>query len=181
MTKLRSANEYGLITQGRELYLKDLADIAQRTSRLLEEYRLQAEAEKNKPRLIDLDAVDEQVARQRKLEGLEKSYSEGLRKLDMAPTSTVTVKYRSPFSNDIQVEIRSDLTSKFLKDGNSYRRLEVGSYLKSQTRQYRFKDPVLGQYDAVRITATRFIRFSGQEVEVGSYSTSMSFGDRWTD
>lgn len=178
--KLRSANEYGLISQGRELYLKDLADIAQRTSRLLEEYRRQAEADKNKPRLIDLDAIDEQAARQRKLEGMEKSYSEAFRKLEMAPTSTIAVKYRTPFSKDIEVEIRSDLTSKFLRDGNSYRRLEVASYLRSQVQQYRFKDPAFDKYDDIRITATAFIRFSGQEVAVGSYATHQLL-DRWVD
>ena len=179
--KARAASEYGMITRGKELYLKDLSDIAQRTNRLLEESRRQAEADRNKTRLIDLDSIDEQAARQRKLAGLEKSYSEAFQKLEMAPTSTISVRRKNEFSNDIEVEIRSDLTSKFLKDGNSYRRNEVLSYLKGQVQRYRFKDPALDQYDGVKITAKGFIRFSGEEVDVGRYDTSMSIGNRWVD
>ena len=179
--KARSANEYGMIIRGQEVYFKDLSDIAQRTSRLLDESRRQAEADRNKPRLIDLDSVDEQAERQRKLTGLEKSYAEAFQKLEIASTSTIGVKYKNAYSSDIEVEIRSDLTSKFLKNGNSYRRKEVLSYLKSQVQQYRFKDSALDRYSGVRITAKVSIQFSGEAVDVGRYDTLISIGDRWSD
>lgn len=179
--KTRSANEYGMILRGKELYLNDLADIIERSNRLAEEAKRQAEAERNRPRLIDLDALDEQAAREKKLVALEGSYTEALQRTELAPNSTISVKYKYMFSNDINVDIRTDLTSQFLKNGNGYRRKEVAAYLKRQIQRYRFKDPLLEKYDGVKISVTGFIRFNGTEVNVGRYETSTSVLDRWSD
>lgn len=177
--KSRAANEYGMILRGKELYLKDLGDIIERSNRLAEESRRQAEAERIKPRLVDLDALDEHAARQRKFQTIEKSYTDAFQRTELAPNSTIIVKRKHTFSNDIIVEIRTNLTESFLKDGNSYRRKEVVAYLKSQIQQYRFKDSALDKFDGVKISASGFIRFSGEDVEVGKYETSISIVDRW--
>jgi hypothetical protein len=178
--KARSANESGMILQGKEVYLKDLADIIERSNRLAEEARLQAEAEKNKPQLVDLDALDEQAAQHRKFQALEKSYVAAFQRTDLAPSSTITVK--SSFSGGVIVDIRTNLTENFLKDGNSYRRKDVAAYLKSQIQQYRFRDSALGKFYEVNISVSGFIRFSGKEVDVGEYKTRYSsILDRWED
>ena len=104
--KARSANENEIITQAKE------------------ESRRQAEANRNKPKLIDLDAVDDKAVSERKFASIEKSYTDAFQKLEIAPTSTIAVKRRH---EHIDIEIRADLTSKFLKNGNTYRSEEAAN------------------------------------------------------
>lgn len=109
----------------------------------------------------------------------EKSYVDGFQKTTLASRSTIVVKPKYLFSSDINVDIRTDLTGLFLRDGNSYSRKEIDAFLKSQIQEYQFKDGTLGKYDGVKISVTGFIKFNGEEVQVAKYETSTSISDRW--
>lgn len=177
--KVRSANEYGMISKGRTLYLKDLADIIERSNKLAEESLRQSEAERNKPRLNDLDARDALAARQIKMAAIEASYTAALKKFAFGNNATISVKPKSIYSSDIEVTINVDLTADFLIDGNSYRRKSVANFLKARLTEYRFKDSNMGKYEGIRIIINGFIKFNGEDVKVGSENTSLSILDRW--
>jgi hypothetical protein len=101
----------------------------------------------------------------------------------LTQTSTITIEYSNFWSNDIDIEIRTDLTKRYLKDdGKSYRRNEVYQYLKNSVVRHRFPDGLLPPVADVKITAIGSIQFDGSPVEVVQYKTRYSsILSRWID
>lgn len=180
--RIRTANEYGLIKSGKEVYLKDLQDIIERSLRLEEEQKKYEEQIKNKPRLINLDEVDKATKRIELLNSLQSTYKDAFSKTEIASISTITVDYKNSYSSDLSVIIEVDLTDKFLTNGNCYRSGEVNKFLEEFLKSYRFKDSSIPQYNGVSIKVRGFIKFNGESNYVASLTNSQSFsGSSWSN
>ncbi len=166
-------NEYSAILKGKELYIKDLIDIMEREQRLREEFARSLEAEKNKPRLIDLDAAEEKAKRDDRDNAIVNAYQDAFSKTELASMSTV--KVNSNFGGSrVSLVATSDLTSKFLINGNTYRRSEIKSYIEGQMNKYRFVHEALDKYGDVDLTVDAVIQFGGKAVTVYTYKVTWS-------
>lgn len=174
--KTRSANEYGLIQSGKELYLKDLQDIVERTKILLEEQKRLEEQIKNKPELINLDKVERLRKREELRVSLENNYQKRLETTEMYKYCTFNLSYKNLYSNDIIINITIDLTEKFLISVNNYHGDEVDAYVNSYLKSYRFKDPAIEKYTSISINMVGFIKFNSEYFEVARQSTSWGGG-----
>ena len=180
--KARSANEYGLIQSGKEVYLRDLQDIIERSVRLAEEQRKSEEEEKNKPRLINLD----QVARSRKRDELrallETEYSKVYQSSDLSKHGSFVLSYKSAYSQDIRITIDVDLTEQFLVAGNSYHGDQVNAYLESSLQAFKFRSKAIEKYTGISVDVQGFVKFGGENIRVGTSGTSQSYdGSDWRD
>jgi hypothetical protein len=181
--KNRIVSEREAISRGAQLYIKDMADILEREQSLREAARRAEDEERNKPHLIDLDAEDAKAAKAARLVALRNSYIEAFKNSELSQTSTITIEYSYAWSDDIDVEIRTDLTKHYLKeDGKSYRYSEVYQYLKNSVVRHRFPDGLLPHGADVKINANGSIQFDGSLVEVVQYKTRYSsILNQWTD
>lgn len=178
--KARSANEYGLIQNGKELYLKDLQDIIQRSLRLSEEQKKLEEQYLNKAKLINLDEVERSKKREELKLLLKNSYTKRFEQTEISKNATFSFEFKSAFSSDILITINVDLTGKFLINGNSYHGDEISSYLNSFARSYRFTDPAIDKYTAIKIEINGFIMYNEEKISVGSMSTqTLGSSDSW--
>lgn len=174
--RTRSANEASEILKGREVFLRDLLDIMERQSRIREQAAAAAEAERNKPRLVELDVIDAIQTRAR-LSAERKSVIEAaLAGTPWGSRVTITVHADTSFT---LIEAVLDGTPDFLKNSNTYRKSEVASWVKAnllnvlQTTAQSF-----GGYPS--ITVTTQISFNGALTKVdeqkSTYSSAMR---RW--
>jgi len=180
--RIRTANEYGLIKSGKEVYLKDLQDIIERSLRLEEEQKKYEEQIKNKPRLIDLDKVDAANKRVEFLKSINSIYKDALSKTDIASKSTIIVDYKGSYSDDLSVIIDVDLTDKFLTNGSNYRSIEINKFLEEFLISYRFRDNSIPKYNGVSIKVRGFIKFNGESNNILTLTNSQSFnGSGWSN
>ncbi len=176
--RARSNGESAAILRGKELYIKDLIDILEREQRVREEAEKAAEAERGKPRLVDLDAVDAQTARKRRVAEMQADYMAVLQRAEIAKFATLTAATLTPYSDNLVVNITVDLT--FMSDGNTYRRSVVSKYLKDQLSQFKFGQP-LERYASIQLRGTGFVNFQGQRVDVATYKAEFDgISGRWS-
>jgi hypothetical protein len=126
--RARSANEASEILKGREVYLRDLLDIMERESRVREEAAAAAVAERNRPRLIELDEADRAETLMRLSAERKSAVESGF--AGMPWGSQVTVKVTAGMSFT-RIEAVFDGTQQFLKNGNTYRKSEVDTWVKN--------------------------------------------------
>jgi len=174
--KSRSADEFSQIENGKELYMKDLMDIAERAKRIQENQEKANLADSGKTKLIDLDEVDRIQKRAALLVALTDYYQKrfAIAKVD-APMS-FEIHYENRLMDNIVINISYDLTPNYLIAGNSYRQSLVDGYLKSIGEKYRIKDPRIERYASVKINIKGFIVLNGDNVLVASYSADSMFG-----
>lgn len=178
--KARTANEYGMIQTGRELYLKDLTDIIGRSLKLSEEQSRLEKEQANKPRLIDLDEVARLERRESLRRRMHDAYRKKLDQVGITQNATIDLQYKSAYSSDITIDIAYDLTPKFLLDGNKYRGQEVQAHLKSTIESFRFRYPELSKYDGISIQIRGFILFAGSNVFINTATNRQSYdGSDW--
>ncbi len=163
--------EYSAILKGKDLYIKDLIDIMEREQRLREEADANAALERNKPRLIDLDAAEALAARRAKESALIDTYKKAFSASELSKFSTAD--FRVGYG-DMNVTITSDVTNQFLTNGSTYRKSEVKKFIDNEINKYKFVDPTLDRYQEVKIIVNATIQFGGKSVEVYSYKTSWS-------
>lgn len=176
--RARSNGESAAILRGRELYIKDLIDILEREQRVRDEAEKAAEAERGKPRLVDLDAVDAQTSRKRRIAEMQADYMAVLQRSEIAKFATLTAVTLAPYSDNLVVNITVDLT--FMSDGNTYRRSVVSKYLKDQLSQFKFGQP-LDRYASIQLRGTGFVNFQGQRVDVATYKAEVDgITGRWS-
>lgn len=179
--KARSANEYGLIQSGKEIYLKDLQDIIERTQRLFEEQRKIEEQIKSKPELVNLDEVERLKKREESRVYLENIYRTRFESTEVAKNANFSLDYKNSFSEDILINITIDLTEKFLINGNSYHRDEVYTYIKSFLEAYKFKAPTIDKYSGISIHVGGNITFNGNDIRVVNCNAILSYsGIDWS-
>ncbi|MFZ4725608.1 MAG: hypothetical protein ACOYMD_09185 [Paludibacter sp.] len=173
--KIRSSNEYGLIQSGKELYLKDLQDIIERTLRLDEERKKYEELIKNQPKLINLDDVERANKKIDFIKALDVVYKDAFAKTEIANQSSIKVDYKSAYSDDIYIKIEVDLTEKFLLNNNSYHGDEIKKYLRSFLETFRFCDSSLTKYQAISIIINGTIKFNGESTFIDSETTTQIY------
>lgn len=178
--KIRTANEYGLIKSGKEIYLKDLQDIIERSLHLEEEQKKYEEQIKNKPRLINLDEVDATNKRVEYLKSMESLYKNEFNKTEIASISEITVNYVRINSADLSIIIEVDLTDKFLINGNSYRASVVKQFLQEFLKSYRFRDNSIPDYTFLLIEIKGFIKFNGEKNYISSENCTSYSRSNWT-
>jgi hypothetical protein len=174
--RARSVNEASEILKGREVFLRDLLDIMERESRIRDEAAAAAEAERNRPRLIELDAVDAAQMRAR-LSAERKAALEAA----IAGTpwgSRATIKVR-PEGTSTYIDAVLDGTPDFLKNGNTYRKSEVASWVKSNLLSaLQTTATSLGGYLDINVTTN--INFNGVVTRVDQQRSSYSsYLRRW--
>jgi hypothetical protein len=180
--RVRSNGESAAILRGKELYVKDLIDILEREQRVREEAERAAEAERSKPRLVDLDAAEALVARKRRAADLEASYVDALKKAEISKYSTLAASPRSAYAGDFVVNVAVDLT--FMSDAGTYRKSVVTAYLTEQMDRFRssVQPQPLDKYGSILIRGTGFITFQGQRVDVATYKADFNtISGRWSD
>lgn len=179
--KNRVATEGLEIIRGREIYLKDLVDILERGRRIQEDSRAAAVAEKNQPRLIELDAKEKDDKRNALVSERDSLLKRKLNEIAwwIETKASLTSKYDN--GSDLDFEIEIDLTEKMLRGGNSYRASEVIEWLKKtgapslQQAADSFKP-----FGGVDIEVKAVIVFNGRKVKVGSIKTRFSsYSKRW--
>jgi hypothetical protein len=173
--KTRSANEYGLIQNGKELYLKDLKDIVERSLQLEEERKRIVEQNKNKPRLVNLDQVEREKKRKELNQRLENVYKKRFESTELSKHSSFEFSPKNYYSSDIAITIDVDLTEKYLLNGNSYHGDEVDKYLKSCAESLRYRDPEIGDYTGISIRLNGFIKFNGENIDIGYTITEQGY------
>jgi len=166
-------NEHSAILKGKELYIKDLIDIMEREQRLRDESARNAEADKNKLRLIDLDAAEEKAKRDDRDNVIVNAYQDAFSKTELALMSTAKVNSNYGGSR-VSLVATSNLTSKFLTNGNTYRRSEIKSYIDGQMNKYRFVHEAVDKYGDIDLTVNAVIQFDGKAVNVYTYKATWS-------
>lgn len=176
---LSNINEYNAILKGKELYIKDLIDIMEREQRFRAEAFGSTEAERNKPTLIDLDALEEKGNRDRIDAIIVESYSTTFSQTEFSTFSTIkTISIDG--GSYINVEVNSDVGSKFLLNGNTYRLSEVKQYIDKQMDEYRRARPNMKKSDLLIINANAKIQLEGKFITVYKYKAFMSgFDNEW--
>lgn len=179
--KNRVTNENLAILRGREIYLKDLLDILERGRRIREETETATAAERNKPRLIDLDLKEKEDRRdsiQATRDSLIKSQLSSTTWGNQAKSTLRVRDFDGKFTN---IDVTVDITELMLKNGNNYRASEVKSWITNtaipmlQTAASSFTSS--GSVD-IKVTAT--ITFNGKSEKVGESSTYFSdYSKRW--
>ena len=151
----------------------------EREQRLREQAEKNAAIDKNKPRLIDLDVVDAAARRAENEAKLKAVYQEAFSKTEMSKYSTIEIDARY----GISIKISADVTKMYLRDGNSYRKSDVDTFIKSQLTSFRFIHPAVDRFNTVRITLDAIIMFEGSPVTVAKRSTSKFQGSSidWSD
>lgn len=161
--KARAANEATAILKGKDLYLKDLVDILERERRVREEAQAAAEAERSKPRLIELDAQSAEQDRRRITAERQEKLTAALATVPWGAKSTLSVFGSYEYTS---ISVKADLTDEFLVNGNSYRRSDVTKWL-SKTAGPFFKSAVSTIGGDVSITIEAFVNFNGKAEKVG--------------
>jgi hypothetical protein len=170
-----SKNESSAILKGKDLYIKDLIDIMERDQRIREEAASLAEADKNKPQLVDLDAVDAKAIRDDIDNIIIKSYKEDFTKFRPELASVSTINVTSSFGGErVGVVVTADMTSKFLRDVNTYRLNEVKDYISGQMNYYKTIHEKVAKYGSVTFIAKAIIKFNGKDVNVYTFSSTVT-------
>jgi hypothetical protein len=162
--------ESSAILNGKDLYIKDLIDIMEREQRLREEEKASAEAERNLPRLIELEGAEALTKRIADDAALVSIYKNAFEESGIAKFSTINVNVSG---EDVTVKITSDVTNQFLTNGNAYRRSDVMKFIDNQVSAYRTVANSLGHQKSVSIYVNAVIQFGGKSN--GVYSTNTRY------
>lgn len=176
--RARATNESMAILKGKEIYLKDLIDIIEREKRVREEALAVADAERQKPRLIELDAQEQEARRAAAIAERQAAYNAALAATPWGPKVAITVRGTLSFTS---VELKVDVTGQVLQDGNAYRKSEVTSWLKKTVLPtLRAASPTSA--GSVFISAAASINFQGNTVVVATEKSDYSpYTGKWTD
>lgn len=175
--RVRVASEATAILKGKEIYLKDLVDILEREKRVRDEAAAAAEAERSKPRLIELDAQDQEANRKKITAERLAIYAAALASLPWGPKATLSVRADKSYT---YVELNVDVTEQALQDGNSYRKSEVTSWLK-KTVIPALKASTNESWGYTSLKASASISFQGKAIPVGEEKANYSQYTRWTE
>lgn len=175
--KTRVSNEASAILKGKEIYLKDLLDILEREKRVRDEAAAIAEAERNKPRLIELDARDAEAIRAKLSAERLAIYTAAMSGTTWGPKTQIVVRADPKFTF---VDVKVDVTETMLQDGNSYRKSDVSLWLKKQVVA-GLKAATSEGWGSSFITVTASLVFEGKTVVVGSEKASYSPYTRWSE
>lgn len=173
--RARSSSEASAILKGKDLYLKDLIDVWERARRVREEADAIAEAEKSKPRLVELDALDEEN-RLKKIRAERKAEYE-------AAIATTTWGNKAKLSvyadtSSVHVDMKIDVTEQALRDGGTYRKSEVTSWLKQTALSKLQSASQNWRFVMLNVEAT--VEFQGKTITVAKESsTYSSLSGRW--
>lgn len=168
--KSRVAGEANAILKGKELYLKDLVDILEREQRVREQAQSAAEAERNKPRLIELDAQALEEQRRRiSAERTEKVLA-AIRTEPWGAKSNLKLYASADFTS---IDIKIDVTDDLLQNGNSYSKSDANNWLLLKAA------PALKQVastfpGSIYITLEALITFNGKTEKVAERKTNYS-------
>ena len=174
----RVASEATAILKGKEIYLKDLIDILEREKRVRDEVAAAAEAERERPRLIELDALDQEVYRKKITAERLAVYTAAMAAVPWGRKATLSVRADKGYT---YVELNIDVTEQALQDGNSYRKSEVVSWLKKSVIP-TLKATTVESWGLAYLKATATISFQGSAVLVGEEKANYSsYSNRWTE
>lgn len=172
----RSVNEGSEILKGREVFLRDLLDIMQRENRIREEADAAAHAERNKPRLIELDAFE--AAQNRERLSAERRAALETVVSGTAWGSRVVIKVRADQAFTF-VDAVLDGTPEFLKEGNTYRQSDVTRWVRANLLS-TLQNAVVPFGGSIFITTTTNITFNGTITRVDEQKKNYSsISGRW--
>lgn len=166
----RSAGEASEILRGREVYLRDLLDIMEREARMREASASAAEAEKSRPRLIELDSQDASQENARLTAERKASLEAAIAGTPWASRTSLRVYASSGYTS---VDVTFDGTQDFLKNGNSYRKSEVASWVKSNPMS-ALQQASVSFGGLIMLKVTTNITFNGSTTKVDDQSSSYS-------
>jgi hypothetical protein len=181
--KNRVTNESLAILRGRELYLKDLIDILERGRRIREESETATAAEKNKPRLIDLDVKERDERRESLISGRDSWLKSQLSLTTWGNQAKSTIRSFDADGKDAFIDVTVDLTEQMLKNGNNYRASEVKYWLNNTAiPMLKTATSSFTNNGSVNITVIATINFNGKSEKVGESKTRYSdVLRRWAD
>lgn len=173
--RARASTEASAILKGKELYLKDLIDIWERARRIQEESAAIAEAERSKPRLIELDALEEENLRTKMTSERKAEYQAAIASTTWGDKAKLSVSADSSY---ISVDVKIDVTGQALRDGNTYRKSEISSWLK-QTALSKLKS-ASRNWGLIMLNVEATVEFQGRTIAVAKeHSTYSSISGRW--
>lgn len=171
----RSSSEASAILKGKDLYLKDLIDVWERARRVREEAAAIAEAEKSKPRLIELDALDEENRREKMTADRRAEYEAAIATTTWGDKAKLSV---SADPGSVFVDVKIDVTGQALRDGGTYRKSEISSWLK-QTALSKLQS-ASQNWSFVMLNVEATLEFQGKTITVAKESsTYSSLSGRW--
>lgn len=168
--KTRSANEATAILKGKDLYLKDLVDILERERRVREEAQAASEVDRNKPRLIELDAQAADQERRRVTAERQEKVAAALATVPWGQKSTFTIYASGDYTS---MTVKADVTDELLINGNSYRKSDTSRWLNGTAGAF-LKQAASSFPGSIYITVEASITFNGKSEKVGEQKFSYS-------
>ena len=163
----RAADESQAIAKNKEVYLKDLADILERQERRAQSEAKAAETSGEDGKLIELDAAERARVVRERMTKLQETAKATIAQSEFAQLGVFSYSPISNYSNDLTITVEVDLTAQFLKNGNSYSKIEVDEHLKKLSVKVRtLSIPVDGRGD-ISWKLNGFFTHHGKKEQVG--------------